>query len=588
MEHYEIFWKTILSHDIHSRFRSIKNDHPECELTLESKKFKKKIPSNLKNNPQYVLKKSTLEKISAFYHSHLVKGRALSRQSLKKFVIRRDDETHDEDDEENDDYVLGTRFKYLTQQFIVQLVPTELVQFFTSVERYYSLLGNVILGFTSRITLSNGWTIDTIQNYLDWFKRISHSKTHQSTKSTVLCKCSEYVLSDVGSCLSDGYKDDEFNIEKAFPKFLNEYLPLLSWSSVLELFTNKNILLVVDSLIEYTNVDNFVDNDEQLENSVSQYGFITVVKDRQVFSSFNKFVVKVLSKSKWQQIIEIIVKQTYTDHNYYMANCGLDVLPLYIELMEIKSFHASESVYEFNDNMLYLWKETTLLSDMAPSSMLQRFQFVHFSLFKEVFDACKNPFDIYGWDGDFNWFCNYLECFQSQITIQELFNLVLGSDQLNWDKLLANRKKDTYFANPLRPFIIKKFFPRVSSRSEEDMMTQDLIFFHSKFAPNIFTESFFDPLVEFLLEKHLYRYQFSLHKKRAEILLSFFDFDGLTTEEYFRQFKIRTDLQDFVVTNFYDYRNYASNSNERKLAIYLGFMMAIENYEEPTYDEDLK
>jgi len=164
----------------------------------------------------------------------------------------------------------------------------------------------------------------------------------------------------------------------------------------------------------------------------------------------------------------------------------------------------------------------------------------------------------------------------------------LGSDQLNWDKLLANRKKDTYFANPLRPFIIKKFFPRVSSRSEEDMMTQDLIFFHSKFAPNIFTESFFDPLVEFLLEKHLYRYQFSLHKKRAEILLSFFDFDGLTTEEYFRQFKIRTDLQDFVVTNFYDYRNYASNSNERKLAIYLGFMMAIENYEEPTYDEDLK
>ena len=494
-------------------------------------------------------------RMSSFYESHIVGGEILSRKSLKKFAIQRSD-----DGDEKDDQVFGTRFKYLTKQFILQLVPNELIEFFDTIQ--YELVGGIVLGLQSSTNLKTC----TAQIYLDWLKKISHNKTHRFMKSRVLSQCSNVINSSVNYRLFEMPNEE---MKRAFSKFLEEYRPLLGWSFVMRLFTSSRVLLLVNSLIEYATSDNFLDDKEQFLRSFTDYRLIYVLKNRQTFQSFYDLVIGATSKSKWREIIEIIDSgKIYNfDHAHNMLECGKNVLPLYMELMEVQSFDTIDwsSCNEFNENMLYLFKETSLISDDDLICLFHRCRFKDLSIFQQVIEACKKmpSFDIHGCEGNFNnWILVYLEN-QFSLSIQDMIHLVLEPEQvLDFNKLCNdNKEKRGLLMDYFSLFINEKLFPS----KPQSINTQEVIYLHKKIH-GLFTEDLFQAVIKNFL--HLKGYRCFFNKDSAKLLLSLFDFDGLTVEQHVQKLRTLPELQHYTISNDLDFQK-ANNKNEVTLALYL-------------------
>jgi len=591
MEQYEIFWKTILSHDIFSRLKSKIEECHDFPFSLaqliapkNSGKKKAKIPPGMKNNSMFLLTKASIERIAGFYQTHILHGKALSRQSFKKYVIRRESEEV-EDEEMEDDMVFGTRFKYLTQQYINNVLPADLVSFFTQCSSYsQAMLGAIVLGFpTNEKPTIN---INTIQHHLQWFKRISTSNTHHLQKSPIHLTCSEIFITTVMRFLID--KSDDV-IEKEFSKFLTEYSPLLGWDSVFEAFRFDFTPTIIDTLTEYAKSDKFVNEDRKLKDGLTW--FERIYKDRKNLEMFYNFITNIFSKDKWQEIIEIIGNAVYNNHYHNICYCNEDVMLFYIEIMQIKSLNIRDLIQYYNSSkrLPILWKEAKLISDEDLAFAFNRLQFDNFTDFKDIFDYCKMnvpSLDIYGWVDDCNWFYNTLRSYNSSFHVQDQLQLVLGSGKLDLDKLCIDDKRKDTVLDTISYFIVRMFFARVYYQSQEAKLTQQLLCLCDKFEPYIFTSKLFENTTITILNGHQRVYDFSFSKERAELLLSFFDFDGVNVEQYMSV--LMSELDNFSITDYNDYQNYNEGSNERKLALYLGIRKHIDEFIEPHYEPEDK
>ena len=571
LERYEIFWKTILSIDIITRLRVKISECPQCPYKLESliskrkKHAKAKISSAQQKDIRFIMAKSSIDHMASFYQLHIVNGKALSRQSFKKFIDQKElHECGDDEDEEEfkDDQVFGTRFKYLTQQYVTNILFLDYHTFFQHVRGQE--LGPFILGISA--------DDDLISKHLRLFKNSPRCRNQQFNR------ISEILFRAVFDTLSE-YQEDGETANKYLTNFLDEYSPYLSWYTLLY-STDWNIFpFLKETLINYAKSGKLTD---PIDYSIIPHKlYFAADHSKESLLCLYQFLSELIPKNDWKLVIDAVETSYYNPYRTIESLFSrTDTIKVYMEIMEMKEVDCKKFVtrYGFTQSVLsYFWEEN-LIPDKDLEFIFHNFFFESFELFKRVFEHCKKnipTFSVYRCEGvnQMNWFFNYLNNSLKTASVCDVFELVLGSDE-HFDMRKLSNFNDDRFNTAFSSFIYRHFFINSSNVPEEVEYTAKDLNYLYKVQPRIFsgTERF-DRIVGYVVEAKHFNYddyQVYFNKEAVNMILSFFDFDGVSLEDHIASLRQSSDvLEQFSITDPLDYQKYNSGSKERTLALYL-------------------